>query len=197
MNTKAYNPRESHATEFELQPLLHDNIVSIRPLLEQDFEVVFKLASDPLVWEQHPTRDRYKKEVFEKYFSGAIESKGAFLVLDVHSGLPIGCTRFYDLGKEPGSVAIGYTFLSRNYWGTTHNRALKSLMIDHAFKYVDKIIFHVGIHNIRSQKAVERLGAKNTGTEDVLYTGDAKSNLNIVYHLSKEDWDRNLSISNT
>jgi RimJ/RimL family protein N-acetyltransferase len=174
--------------QFELQPTLADNLVGIRPLYEIDFDDVFALASDPLIWEQHPTRDRYKKEVFEKYFRGAIESKGAFLVFDVKTGRAIGCSRYYELDKENRSVGIGYTFLSRHHWGTIYNRSLKTLMINHAFKFVDTIIFHVGINNVRSQKAVEKLGAKKAGTEERLYFGDLQSNLNITYHLIKEDW---------
>lgn len=171
---------------FELQPILENDRVMIRPLQENDFSTIYKIASDPLIWEQHPTRDRYKKEVFEKYFKGAIESGAAFVVFN-NKKQPIGCTRFYDLNES--SVAIGYTFLSRDHWGSTYNSALKTLMIDHAFRFVDKIIFHVGINNIRSQKAVEKLGAIKTGEEDVIYHGDISGNRNFVYALNKADWN--------
>jgi RimJ/RimL family protein N-acetyltransferase len=174
--------------EFDLQPTLSETLISIRPLYEKDFDDLFALASDPLIWEQHPTRDRYKREVFEKYFQGAIESKGAFLVFNAKTGRAIGCSRFYELDKEARSVGIGYTFLSRDHWGATYNRALKSLMINHAFKFVDRIVFHVGINNVRSQKAVEKLGAEKVGTEDRHYFGDLQSNPNIIYHLHKKDW---------
>lgn len=175
--------------EFELQPSLANDQVSILPLREMDFEVVYKMASDPLIWEQHPVRDRYKREVFEKYFQGAIESGGAFLVLNTSTRQPIGCTRFYDLNKKSNSVAIGYTFLTRDHWGTTYNSALKSLMINHAFKFVDNIIFQVGINNIRSQKAVEKLDAKNIGKEEIVYYGEEQANANFIYQLRREYWN--------
>src|SRR5688572_19634761 len=114
------------SNEFQLQPVLKNEIVTIQPLQQSDYAAVYKLASDPLVWEQHPQKDRYKKEVFDKYFESAIESKGAFLVTTSKTGQPVGCTRYYDLYKEPDSVAIGYTFLSRDFWGGTYNSALKA-----------------------------------------------------------------------
>jgi RimJ/RimL family protein N-acetyltransferase len=176
-----------YRSKFDLQPFLENTAVSIRPLQQDDWEIVYALASDPLIWEQHPQKDRYKKEVFELYFKSAIESKGAFLVSDAKTKRPIGCTRYYDLNEKLRSVAIGYTFLTRDHWGATYNSALKSLMINYAFRFVDTIIFHVGIHNIRSQKAVEKLGAKNIRTEDIVYPGQL-SNPNFVYELKRVYW---------
>lgn len=182
---------------FELQPILQNDVVTIRPLQENDFAIIYEIASDPLIWEQHPTKDRYKKDVFEKYFKGAIESGGAFAVFDSNTRRVIGCTRFYDLNNDNRSIAIGYTFLSCDHWGTTYNSALKSLMINHAFRFVDKIIFHVGINNIRSQKAVEKLGAKKTGEEEIVYYGDTRSNSNFIYELERQFWRENMGSRTT
>src|SRR5215212_7131768 len=96
---------------------LEDNIVKLKPLSESDFEDLFEVASDPLIWEQHPSKDRYKREVFQTYFDGAISSKTAFLILDKSCDKIIGCTRYYDCKPENSSIAIGFTFLSRQYWG--------------------------------------------------------------------------------
>lgn len=177
-------------TEFDLQPVLQNDFVSIRPLVENDYEVVYKMASDPLIWEQHPVRDRYKKEVFDKYFEGALESKGALIVYNNRTKQPIGCTRFYDLNKKTDSISIGYTFLTRDHWVGTYNSALKSLMINHAFTFVSRIIFMVGVNNIRSQKAVEKLGATKVGEEEVVYYGEASSNRNFIYALERMSWSK-------
>jgi RimJ/RimL family protein N-acetyltransferase len=135
--------------EFELQPTLENEFVKIRPLKEDDFEALYKVASDPLIWEQHPNKDRYKRDVFQTFFKGAMESKGAFLVFDNKTGEAIGSSRFYGFDKEAKSVVIGYTFLAKDHWGTTYNRALKTLMLNHAFRFADKVIFHIGAYNIR------------------------------------------------
>jgi len=174
-------------THFELQPLLNNDLIDLQPLQESDFEKLYIVASDPLIWEQHPNKDRYKREVFEIYFKGAIESGGAFLIYDAKNMKPIGSTRFYEWNKAKRTLAIGYTFLSREYWGTTHNRALKTLMLDHALKFADKVIFHIGANNIRSQKAITKLGAKKTGEIEMAYYGEEKK-LDFVYEIEKENW---------
>ena len=125
----------------------------------EDFEALYAAASDPLVWEQHPAKDRYKRDVFlESFFKTAIESKGAFLVLDKKTGTTIGSSRFYNLHEKESDVEIGWTFLARPYWGGKHNQAMKALMMHHAFQFVDNIIFRIGENNIRSRKACEKIG---------------------------------------
>ena len=138
---------------------LADDLVELRPLNADDLEELYSVASDPLIWEQHPKNDRWKRDVFEKFFSKALESKTALVIFDRKSGDVIGSSRYYDIDKEPDTVAIGYTFLARKYWGGDHNRAVKHLMLEHAFKFVSRVVFHIGVDNIRSRKAIEKLGA--------------------------------------
>jgi len=145
---------------FDLQPILTGNLIELRPLMREDFDSLFAAASDPLIWEQHPENDRYTREVFQNYFDGAMESKGAFAIIDRKSGRIIGSSRYCNLNEAKSEVEIGWTFLERVFWGGTYNRELKSLMLDHAFRFVDRVLFVVGENNIRSQKALEKIGAK-------------------------------------
>jgi RimJ/RimL family protein N-acetyltransferase len=171
---------------MNLQPTnLVSEFVELVPLKQADFEELYAVASDPLIWEQHPNPDRYKKEVFEVYFKGAITSGGAFLIKDPSTNDILGCTRFYDFNETEKSVLIGYTFFARSCWGRGINHAVKHLMLDYAFQFVDKVIFHVGANNIRSQKAMEKLGAVNLGLEEVAYYGEA-TRTNIVYAIFRE-----------
>jgi RimJ/RimL family protein N-acetyltransferase len=165
------------------QPLnLKNEWVELTPLTETDFEELYAVAKDPLVWEQHPNPDRYKRDVFQTYFQGAVESKGAFLIKD-STGNAIGCTRFYDHVPEKKEVKIGYTFFSRDCWGKPFNQSTKSLMLQYAFQFVHDVIFHVGANNIRSQKAMEKMGALRIGQETVAYYGEEPRE-NIVYKMS-------------
>ncbi|MES2796491.1 MAG: GNAT family N-acetyltransferase [Bacteroidota bacterium] len=174
---------------MNLQPThLQSDLIKLIPLQEKDFDQLFEVASDPLIWEQHPTRNRYQKEVFQSFFDGGIESKGAFLVINLATGAIIGSSRYYDLDPENKSVAIGYTFISRQYWGKNFNRSLKNLMINYAFESVDSVIFHIGENNIRSQKAIGKIGAEKIGEETMTYNGDLQSNLNFVYRITKHNW---------
>jgi RimJ/RimL family protein N-acetyltransferase len=170
---------------FNPQLTLENEFVKIVPLNENDFEVLYNIASDPLIWEQHPNKDRYKREVFETFFKGALESGGAFLVFDKQTGEAIGSSRFYDYNLENKSILIGYTFFARSHWGNKYNPALKKLMIQYAFQFVDSVIFHIGANNIRSQKAIEKLGASKIDELEVKYYGE-ESKLNFVYEIKKK-----------
>jgi len=125
----------------------------------QDFDALFAAASDPLIWEQHPENIRYKREVFQRYFDGAIESKGAFAIIERKSGKIIGSSRYCNLNETTSEVEIGWTFLERAFWGGSYNRELKSLMLNHAFRFVNRVLFVVGENNLRSQKALQKIGA--------------------------------------
>jgi RimJ/RimL family protein N-acetyltransferase len=173
--------------KFELQPRLHNELIRIEPLEEGDFEVLYAVASDPLIWEQHPNKERYQRQVFQNFFKGAIESKGAFRVFDNGNGELIGSSRYYDFNEAQRQVAIGYTFIARSRWGGNYNRALKTLMLDHAFRFVDRVIFHVGVDNWRSRKAMEKIGGIYIGEEPVAYVGEP-SRPNAVFKIDAADW---------
>jgi len=145
---------------FELQPTLIGKLLQLRPLRPEDFEALFKAASDRLIWEQHPENDRFTRDVFQKYFDGALESGGAFAIIDRKSGRIIGSSRYWNFDFRAREVEVGWTFLEREFWGGTYNRELKNLMLDHAFRFVDCVLFVVGEKNLRSQKALEKIGAR-------------------------------------
>lgn len=173
---------------IDLQPThLQDEYVTLVPLQETDFERLYQVAADPLIWEQHPNKTRYQRPVFANYFTGAIESKGAFLVLDSQTQQAIGCSRFYDYNVDDKSIHIGYTFLARDHWGSTYNRSLKTLMLNHAFTFAESVLFHIGVVNIRSQKAIEKLGAVKEGQDDLAYYGETP-NPNFIYRITKLRW---------
>jgi RimJ/RimL family protein N-acetyltransferase len=144
---------------FDLQPTLRGRLIEVRPLQLDDFDALFEAAGDPLIWEQHPESDRYTREVFQRYFDGAMASKGGLAIVDLESGRVIGSSRYWDYSEERGDIEIGWTFLERAYWGGVYNRELKSLMLDHAFRFVPRVLFRVGEENLRSQKALEKIGA--------------------------------------
>ncbi|MGB4770056.1 MAG: GNAT family N-acetyltransferase [Chitinophagaceae bacterium] len=167
--------------------VLEDESVMLRPLQHSDFESLYVVASDPLIWEQHPNPNRYQRAVFENYFKGAMESGGAYLIIDKTSNLVIGCSRFYDHDPENKTVMIGYTFFSRSVWGKGHNQATKHLMMNYAFQFVDEILFHVGEYNTRSRIAMTRLGAELLRMETVAYYGEPER-VNCVFRIRKNDF---------
>jgi N-acetyltransferase len=144
---------------FDLQPTLIGELLELRPLKPKDFDALFCAASDPLIWEQHPESDRHSREVFQTYFDGALESGGAFAIIDRKTGRTIGSSRYWRFDPKQSEIEIGWTFLERQFWGGAYNRELKRLMLEHAFRFVDRVVFVVGENNFRSQKALEKIGA--------------------------------------
>ena len=171
-----------------LQPTLENSKVKLLPLQEGDFERLYKVASDPEIWAQHPNKNRCEREPFRNFFEGAMMSGGAFLILDKESGEVAGSTRFYDYREEERSVFIGYTFYGTKFWGSKLNPQAKKLMLDYIFQYVDLVKFHVGAENWRSRKAMERLGAELKGEVVVAYHGEPNRN-NVEYWITKDNWN--------
>jgi len=143
---------------FDLQPRLVGTLIELRPLASVDWDELYAVAQDPLIWEVHPARDRYKEERFREYFNEALESGGALVAMDRATKRVIGASRYFWFGSEKAEMEIGWTFLARSHWGGIYNGEMKRLMLDHAFKYVDRVIFLVGVDNIRSRGAMKKIG---------------------------------------
>ena len=169
---------------FDLQPNLKGELLELRPLTPGDWDHLFAVASDPLIWEQHPESNRYKEEIFKVFFRDALESGGAFVVIDRATQEIIGSTRFYGYDPEKSEIEIGWTFLAREYWGGQYNREMKSLMLNHAFKSVENVVFLIGEKNIRSQKAIEKIGAIRVGIVTRAY-GNHPPAPNVKYVIKK------------
>jgi RimJ/RimL family protein N-acetyltransferase len=173
---------------FDLQPHLKGELIELRPLTPEDWDELFDAASDPLIWEQHPESDRYKEEVFKNFFKGALESGGAFVVIDNKTQQIIGSTRFHGFDPEKSEIEIGWTFLARKYWGGRYNAEMKQLMLGHAFKHVESVVFFIGESNIRSQRATEKIGAIRSGTATRIY-GNRSPSPNVRYIITKRTFE--------
>jgi N-acetyltransferase len=161
---------------FEKQPILKGELLYLRPLHAEDFDELYAVASDPLIWEQHPASDRHEEETFRAFFREALESGGALVAIDPHDGRIVGSSRFHAYDEAKSEVEIGWTFLARAYWGGRYNGEMKRLMLRHAFRFVDRVVFLVGPKNRRSRRAVEKIGAvlagsriDGSGRESVVY----------------------------
>jgi N-acetyltransferase len=173
---------------FDLQPRLETQDLLLVPIEEKDFLPLYEVAADPKIWEQHPNPLRYQKDVFQNYFDGAIASNGALLIKNSQTGEIMGSSRYYDFETEFSQIKIGYTFLACKFWGGKYNSILKRMMLNHAFQFVDTVLFEIGSGNIRSQKAMERIGGKKISESEVAYYGE-KPTLNFVYAISKSEFE--------
>lgn len=155
----------------------------LRPLRAGDFEALAAAASDPLIWEQHPIRNRHEPDVFREFFREALASGGALLVQDAATGQVLGTSRYDHLDTDRREVEIGWTFLIRSCWGGRHNGELKALMLEHAFGWAERVVFVVGVGNMRSRRAVEKIGGVVVGARH-----DAVGGEKVVYAVTREGW---------
>ena len=154
--------------------------ISLLQIKKESFEELYLVASNPVIWEQHPESDRWKKEKFSIFFENGIQNKfGFLLIFDKCKKEIIGSTRFYSYDEEEQAIRIGFTFIAQKYWGTSINLQVKKMMLDYTFKFLDKVYFDIGINNFRSRKAVEKLGAR-------LFLDNKKGN--VVYILKKNEF---------
>lgn len=165
---------------FDLQPILKGHLLELRPLRAEDFNDLYRVAADPLIWEQHPIKERYQEEVFKEFFREALESGGALVAVDSRDGRVIGSSRFHGYDEEKSEIEIGWTFLARSHWGGIYNREMKQLMLRHAFRFVESVIFLVGTENWRSQRAVEKIGGVRVGPRR-----DASGRESFVYQITR------------
>src|SRR5947208_7041964 len=154
-------------TQADFQPTLVGTTVSVRPIMGADWPELFVAGSDPEVWKVHPVRDRHTEPGFRKFFDGAVDSKMGFVFVDRSTSQLIGSSRYYGYEPDRSEIEIGWTFIVRSHWGGATNREVKRLMLDHAFGFVETVIFWVGHENWRSQGAMTKIGGIK---RDRLYT---------------------------
>ena len=167
------------------QPTLESERLLLRPLRADDWDALFAVAADPLVWQQHPAHDRWQEAVFRAFFADALAGGGALVIIDKAADAIIGSSRFQ--GHDPadgGSVEIGWTFLVRSHWGGTTNAEMKRLMLAHALGSVQRVRFRVDETNIRSRRAVEKIGGRLTDRTEQVESG-GRPITHVVYEIDR------------
>ena len=170
---------------FDSQLVLKGERVELRPLCAGDYEALYAVAADPLIWEQHPVPDRHEEGRFREFFREALECGGTPVALDAKTQQVIGATRFHGYDEAKSEVEIGWTFLARSHWGGVYNGEMKRLMLQHAFRFVDNVVFLVGPQNLRSQRAVEKIGGVRAGTRP-----DGGGRVSYVYRITASAFTR-------
>jgi RimJ/RimL family protein N-acetyltransferase len=171
---------------FDLTPTLIGPQITLRPLKSTDFATLYAAASNPNIWKLHSETNRWERDVFLKFFEKALRTSGTFVIIENQSGKTIGSSRYYDHDHEKKHVFIGYTFLMTEFWGGRINRELKTLMLDHAFQFVNQVIFHTSEGNLRSQRALEKLGASRR--KNLVTPADLSGATRVEYSLSRLQW---------
>jgi N-acetyltransferase len=169
---------------FDFQPKLDGDLVCMRPMQRDDWDALFAVASDPLIWELHPIRNRYQETIFRQFVAEALADQGGLVVLDKDTREIIGFSRYSAAYVEPAEIEIGWTFLARAFWGGAHNRDMKRIMLAHALASYDRVLFRVGEHNLRSRGAMEKLGGELIKRQQSIKIGDRDVN-HVFYQITR------------
>ena len=167
---------------FDYQPVLKGDLLELRPLRSEDYDDLYAVAADPLIWRQHPVENRHEERVFQVFFVEALTSGGTLIAIDTITRRVIGSSRFHAYNNERSEVEIGWTFLARSHWGGIYNAEMKQLMLRHAFRFVSSVVFLVGTQNLRSQRAVEKIGGVRVGSRP-----DGGGRDSYVYQIAASD----------
>jgi N-acetyltransferase len=172
-----------------MQPVLADERILLRPMVEADREPLFAVASDPQIWAIHPAHNRWQRDVFDPFFEEGLTSNGGLTVIDAATGAVIGSSRYDIRVCEAGEVEIGWTYLARSHWGGEYNRSMKRLMLDHAFTVFDTAIFLVGETNLRSCRAMEKIGGVLTDRRQAWDMAGVQVD-HLIYAITRDDFAR-------
>jgi RimJ/RimL family protein N-acetyltransferase len=149
---------------FDYQPVLKGGLVDLRPLHSRDYDDLYAVAADPMIWEQHPIKNRHEEDSFQSFFRESLASGGALIAIDRKTQQVIGSARFHGYDKQADEVEIGWVFLARSHWGGTYNGEMVRLMLEHAFRFVGSVVWLAAPQNLRSQRAAEKLGGVRVGS---------------------------------
>jgi RimJ/RimL family protein N-acetyltransferase len=169
----------------DLQPTLSGDAIRLRPIRPDDFAALYAVACDPQLWALHPARDRWQEPQFRSYFDTWFLRGGGLAIVERASGEIIGASCYSTEGRAAGQVEIGWTFLARAHWGGRTNREVKRLMIGHALKSFDCVIFRVAETNLRSRSALAKIGAVPTGGREEIEVGGQRVD-HLVYAIGRE-----------
>ena len=166
------------------QPTLEGDLVRLRPATAADWDALYAVARDPLLWAVHPAHDRWQESVFRAYFDAGLASGGALAILDRASGAVIGGSRYDNWKPDLDEIEIGWTYLARSHWGGAYNAEIKRLMLDHIHRFVRTAVFTVGEGNVRSRRAMEKIGGRlRDGVELRLMAGEMKPH--VIYEIAR------------
>lgn len=170
---------------MDRQPCLEGDRLRLRPLTAGDRDALYAVAADPELWALHPAHDRWQRPVFDAMFDDALAHGGALGVIDRASGAIIGSSQFRPHARHPHVIEIGWTFLARAYWGGAANRELKRLMLEHALAQVETVIFRVGAANLRSRRAMEKIGGQRTEEIETVTFPDGRRVDHVFYRIDR------------
>lgn len=177
-------------------PTLEDNRVKLTLLGMSNYKNLLEIAQEHNLVQYSPSKIDTPEDL-KDYVQTAVDgyynrTTIPFIIFDKQANAFAGCTRFGLINWKNKVLHIGWTWIGRDFQGTGLNKHMKFLMLQYAFETLkfDKVEFRVDERNIRSRKAVEKLGAKLEGVlrnDTLMLDGFKRSTC--CYGILKEEWN--------
>ncbi len=127
--------------------------------------------------------------MFRSYFDANLASGGSLTTLERATGAVIGASRYWEVDPATRSVEIGATYLARTHWGSGINHEVKRLMVGHALGAVEAVTFRIGAINIRSRRALEKIGGRLTDRTDMSMIAGVPVE-HVIYEITRDEFSR-------
>ncbi|MHB8351676.1 MAG: GNAT family N-acetyltransferase [Thermoplasmata archaeon] len=172
--------------------------VKLEPLSQDDLAELVLAGEDPEIWRYLLTGDARGAEAMGRFIDLLLarQSQGsdlAFTVREAVHGHAIGMTRYLTIRREDRSVEIGGTWYHPRFWRSAVNTEAKYLLLRHAFdtEGCHRVEFKTDVENLRSQRAIERLGAQREGLlREHRVRPDGRFRSSVYYGILISEWPK-------
>jgi len=162
-------------------------------------EIIRPIARDERIWEFNKmllVNERYDR-MYDDYFDTAMNKEAmggqhSFVIRSTRDQAIIGMTRLYEINQRDKSATIGYTWYIPSVWGKVHNKECKLLLLQFIFEQLKfmRAELRVAHQNIRSQKAVEKIGGVKEGVlRKHGYRNDGSIRHDVIYSIIDDEWE--------
>lgn len=162
-------------------------------------EIIRPIARDERIWEFNKmllVNERFDK-MYDEYFDTAMNKEAmggqhSFVIRSTRDQSIIGMTRLYEINHKDKSATIGYTWYIPSVWGKVHNKECKFLLLQFIFEQLKfmRAELRVAHQNIRSQKAVEKIGGVKEGVlRKHGYRNDGSIRHDVIYSIIDDEWE--------
>lgn len=172
------------------------DIINLTSLEEEHIIELEKLSKDKRIWEYYTMDGTNSEKLISAFYEAIIErgngTQYPFVIFHKLENRIIGSTRFLDIQEKHLKLEIGWTWLYPNYWGTTINLECKLLLLTFCFETLKttRVQFKTDERNLRSRKAIEKIGGRFEGILRHDMLRDNRTNRNSAsYSLIDKEWE--------
>jgi len=191
-------PTAAPADDWFALPVLTGSLIRLEPMTAEHASGYLAAASHDGAdvfahLNLHPPTnlDEARAQVVAALGARARAERFPYAQLDRASGEFAGTTSLYDIDPKLRTLAIGHTWLGKRWWRTGLNTESKLLLLTDAFERLGaaRVVWHTDIYNVRSQAAIERLGATREGElRKHRIRKDGTWRTTVQYSMTDDDW---------